>query len=179
MILETKRLLLRPFYESDAEDVYAYARDPRVGPVAGWPAHKIVEDSRQAIRTVFAGPRVFAMTKKDTGKVIGSIGLVDRHFGDPPLPDNELGYALGADYWGQGLTTEAARTVIAYCFTQLGLQTLWCGYYEGNDHSRRVMEKCGFTYRFSRWEDVELMHERRKSHYYALTRSQWEAGRPE
>ena len=61
MILETKRLLLRPFYESDAEDVYAYARDPRVGPVAGWPAHKSVEDSRQAIRTVFAGPRVFAI----------------------------------------------------------------------------------------------------------------------
>ena len=104
---------------------------------------------------------------------------MDRHFGDPPLPDNELGYALGADYWSQGLTTEAARAVIACCFTQLGLQTLWCGYYEGNERSHRVMEKCGFTYRFSRWEDVELMHERRKSHYYALTKSQWEAGRPE
>ena len=100
------------------------------------------------------------------------------------MPDEDQRYvgtvSIGdIRHWGQGLTTEAARTVIAYCFTQLGLQTLWCGYYEGNDRSRRVMEKCGFTYRFSRWEDVELMHERRKSHYYALTKSQWEAGRPE
>lgn len=45
MILETQRLRLRPFRDDDAEDVYAYARDPRVGPIAGWPPHNSVEES--------------------------------------------------------------------------------------------------------------------------------------
>ena len=177
MILETKRLLLRPFCESDAEDVYDYARDPQVGPVAGWPPHKSVEESRQTIQTVFHSPHVFAMVDKSSGRVIGSVGLVNRHYGDPPLPDDEMGYALGAAYWGRGLATEAALTVMEYCFTEHGLQTLWCGHYDGNERSRRVIEKCGFRYRFSCWENVELMNERRKSHFYALTKREWEAHR--
>ena len=133
MILETERLLLRPFYESDAEDVFAYAQDPRVGPVAGWPAHKSVEESRQVIRTVFAGPRRFCHDKEGHGK-----GHRLRRPGGPALwgpgPCRTTSSAMpwGADYWGQGLTTEAARTAAAPTgFTQLGLQTLWCGYYDG------------------------------------------------
>lgn len=48
--LETKRLILRPFQESDAADLYEYAKDPRVGPIAGWPVHTSVENSREIIR---------------------------------------------------------------------------------------------------------------------------------
>ena len=55
MILETERLILRPFRESDAEDLYQYARDPLVGPIAGWPPHESVEESKEIIRTVFTG----------------------------------------------------------------------------------------------------------------------------
>ena len=54
MILETPRLLLRPWEETDAETLFEYAKDPRVGPVAGWPAHKTVQDSLDTIRTVFS-----------------------------------------------------------------------------------------------------------------------------
>ena len=61
MMLETPRLTLRPFLDRDAEDVYAYARDPRVGPAAGWPPHNSVENSLEIIRTVFAAPNVFAV----------------------------------------------------------------------------------------------------------------------
>ena len=53
-VLETPRLLLRPFRDEDAEDVYHYARDPRVGPIAGWPPHKSLEESREVIRSVFS-----------------------------------------------------------------------------------------------------------------------------
>ena len=60
-VIETPRLLLRPFQDADAADVYRYAQDPAVGPVAGWPPHQSVEESREIIRTVFSAPDVFAM----------------------------------------------------------------------------------------------------------------------
>ncbi len=55
MQLETKRTILRPFTEADAPDLFAYAKDPRVGPIAGWKPHESVEESREIIRTVFLG----------------------------------------------------------------------------------------------------------------------------
>ena len=72
MHLETERLLLRPFTAADAEDLYEYAKDPRVGPAAGWPPHKSVEASREIITTVFAAPNTFAVVDKPSGTVIAS-----------------------------------------------------------------------------------------------------------
>ena len=61
MILETNRLILRPWCESDAEDLYTYASDPEVGPLAGWPPHTSVENSREIIRTVLSKPETYAV----------------------------------------------------------------------------------------------------------------------
>ncbi len=176
MMLETPRLTLRPFLDRDAEDVYAYARDPRVGPAAGWPPHNSVENSLEIIRTVFAAPNVFAVVDKRSGRVIGSAGFVGRHRTELPGPDEELGYALSPAFWGRGLMTEAARELIRFGFEDLGLGTIWCNHYDGNERSRRVMEKCGFQYRFSREEWVELMGQRRLTHFHALCREDWKAG---
>ena len=65
-ILTTPRLLLRPFEEGDAAELYDYARDPRVGPIAGWPPHTSVENSREIIRTVFSAHNVFAVADRET-----------------------------------------------------------------------------------------------------------------
>ena len=54
MILETERLILRPWREEDADDLYIYASDPDIGPPAGWPPHTSVESSREIIRTVLS-----------------------------------------------------------------------------------------------------------------------------
>ena len=75
-MLKTERTLLRPFTEGDAEDLYAYAKDPRVGPIAGWKPHGSVEESREIIRTVFTSPDTFAVVDRETGRVIGSAGFV-------------------------------------------------------------------------------------------------------
>ncbi len=174
--LETKRLVLRPFLDTDAEDVYAYAQDPRVGPAAGWPPHTSLENSLEIVRTVFAAPNVFAVVDKESGKVIGSAGFVGRHRTELPGPDEELGYALSPAFWGRGLMTEAARELLRFGFKDLNLSTVWCNHYDGNARSKRVIEKCGFQYRFSREERVELMNECRLTHFYALDRSGWEAG---
>ena len=71
MVFETKRLILRPWEESDAEDLFEYAKDPRVGPIAGWPAHTSVENSREIIRTVLSADETYAVVLKETGKPIG------------------------------------------------------------------------------------------------------------
>ena len=173
--LETPRLILRPFRQEDAGDVYEYARDPRVGPIAGWMPHASIEESREIIRTVFSRPDVFAMELRQTGKVIGSVGFVGNHPAgeDPMVPDDEVGYALAPACWGRGLMPEAVKAVLEYGFTQLDFQRIWCGHYAGNWRSKRVMEKCGFRYQFSRTEFVKLVGETRQSYFYLLTKEGW------
>ncbi len=175
IVLETPRLWLRPFRDSDAAEVYAYARDPRVGPIAGWQPHKSQEESREIIHTVFSAPGVFAMELKETGAVIGSVGFVGNHPAGvfPDCPDDEVGYALSPVYWGMGLMPEAVNAVLEYGFIQIGMKRIWCGHYAGNWRSRRVMEKCGFHYQFSKTEFVQLMEETRQSYFYVLTEETW------
>ena len=104
MILETKRLILRPWSEDDAEECYKYAKDPRVGPAAGWPAHKSVEETREIIMTVLAVPETYAVVLRETGLPVGSVGL---HFKSDLArgeDECELGYWIGEPYWGAALS---------------------------------------------------------------------------
>lgn len=70
-ILETERLILRPWTEDDAEELYKYASDPDVGPAAGWPPHTSVENNRDIISTVLSASKTYAVCLKDSGKPIG------------------------------------------------------------------------------------------------------------
>ncbi len=175
MILETQRLILRPFALEDAADLYEYAKDPRVGPIAGWPPHTSVENSREIIRTVFSAPNTFAVVERATGKVVGSAGFVDIHREGVPKPDDEIGYALNPAYWGRGYIPEAVRELTRHGFQELGLNTIWCSHYLGNEKSRRVIEKCGFHPMGSGMEPVPQMGETRTVLFYALTRQAWAA----
>ena len=75
MELQTERLILRPWQESDAESCYEYAKDPQVGPEAGWPMHTSVENSREIIREVLSADGTYAVVLKSTGKPVGCAGL--------------------------------------------------------------------------------------------------------
>ena len=86
MILETERLILRPWAEDDAEECYKYAKNPQVGPAAGWPVHTSSENSRQVIRDVLMVPETYAIVLKKTGFPVGSIGL---HHNDLADKDDE------------------------------------------------------------------------------------------
>ena len=64
MTLETERLVLRPWKEDDAESLYKYAKNPEVGPIAGWPVHTSVENSREIIKSVLAADETYAVLFK-------------------------------------------------------------------------------------------------------------------
>ena len=176
MTLETKRLILRPWLESDAEALYACAKDPDVGPSAGWPPHQSVEESRFVIRNVFNRQEAYAICLKQDGKPIGAIELKLNGHTDMTERDDEceLGYWLGKSYWGRGIMPEAAREMLRHAFEDLGMTKVWCGYYEGNSKSKRVQEKIGFRFQWKTENiDVPLMHEKRNGYVSALTREEW------
>lgn len=175
MQLETARLILRPWREDDAEILYKYASDPQVGPAAGWPAHKSVEESRSVIINVLSAPETYALVLKETGLPVGSIGIKRDSLVKDPTTEAELGYWIGRDYWGQGLVPEAAELCLRRCFETLGCEKVWCGYYEGNEKSRRVQEKCGFRY-YGRNENTlcPLLGEVRTEIVNLITRGDWE-----
>lgn len=177
MILETERLILRPWEESDAESLYEYAKDDRVGPAAGWPVHTSVENSRLVIKAVLSDPETYAICLKEDNKAIGSIGLMIRGQSNLDLSENEgeIGYWIGVPFWGQGLVPEAVRELIRHAFEDLGMQILWCGYFDGNDKSKRVQEKCGFVYHHTNkdvnWKAMDVVL---TEHVTRLTKQEWQ-----
>lgn len=175
--LETERLVLRPWCEDDAEELYRYAKDPRIGPIAGWAPHASVEHSRDIIRNVFSAPETYAVVLKETGLPVGSVGLLFDGAGNMPLGEHEaeVGYWIGYPYWGQGLIPEAIRELERHAFEDLGLQALWCAYYDGNDNSRRVQEKCGFEPHHTIDEvPCEFLGDVRPEHFTYLPKERWE-----
>ena len=175
MVLETKRLLLRPWQEQDAQSLYEYAKDPQVGPAAGWPPHTDVENSRQIIRHVLCAPETYAVCWK-TGEAIGSVGLKLKGNTDMTDRDDacELGYWIGRPFWGQGLIPEACEVLLRHGFEELGMNAIWCGYYDGNQKSRRVQDKLGFVYHHTAQAvEVPLLNEIRTGHTMLLTKQRW------
>ena len=176
VILETERLLLRPWRESDAPELYRYAKDPVVGPAAGWPPHTDVENSREIIRTVLSAPETYAVVLKETGLPVGSVGIMRRPHGSARMKrrEAEIGYWIGVPYWGRGLIPEAVHALLCRCFGELGCTGVWCGYFEGNERSRRVQEKCGFVYHHTEaGRPCRQLCEVRTEHFAYLSRKRW------
>ena len=180
MHMETERLILRPWREDDAENLFAFAKNPAVGPIAGWPPHTSVENSREIIRNILAVNETYAVCLKTDNKAIGSIGLMIGRQSNLDLPETEgeIGYWIGVPFWGMGLIPEATKELIRHAFVDLNLETLWCGYFEGNAKSKRVQEKCGFVYHHTN-KDIywKMMDDIRTEHITRLTRKEWEQKR--
>ncbi len=175
-LFETKRLVLRKWRLEDANEMYKYAKDPEVGPICGWPTHTSVEQSKKIIKHFIEDcPYCYAIILKETSEPIGCIELMcapnNMSFKEQEM---ELGYWLGKPHWGNGYVPEAAAALISYAFEDLGCETIWCGYFDGNNKSKRVQEKLGFVY--SNTNDhyaVKLLNEVRTLHTSKLTKEHW------
>lgn len=176
MEIKTERLILRPWKESDAHSLYEYAKDERVGPIAGWPVHTSVEDSREIIKNVLSAKETYAVCLKEDNIAIGSIGLI------PPAQSHtecaetemEIGYWIGVPFWGNGYIPEAVKALQKRAFEDLNCTALWCGHYEGNKKSKRCQEKCGFIYHHTEEnKPCVLMGDIRTEHFTRITKEQW------
>ena len=149
MVIETERLILRPFKQSDLHDFNEYASVPGVGEMAGWMHHETIEKTQEILDMFIKEDKTFAIVFKKNNKVIGSLG-VEKYGLEDKLTEfknyygREIGYVLSRDYWGNGIMPEAVGAVINYLFNDLNLDFLTCGYYDFNNQSKRVQEKCGF-----------------------------------
>ena len=178
MGLQTERLLLRPWRESDAPALFKYAQNPNVGPIAGWPPHQSEDESREIIRSVLSDSGTFAVVLKETNEAIGSIGIMTLrsaiHTASIAEGECEIGFWIGEPFWGQGLMPEAVHELLRYAFEELAMRAVWCGYYEGNVKSQRTQEKCGFKYSHTEEQKpVPLLGEVRTEHFTKLTLEEW------
>lgn len=174
MELKTERLILRSWKESDAKDLFRYAKDPDVGPIAGWNAHKDAQESLNVIKNVLNGNEAYAICLKEDNKAIGAIEIMtkNRFFSNPD--ECELGYWIGKPFWGRGLVPEAAKEMLRRAFEDLKMNKVWCGYYDGNEKSKRVQEKLGFKYQFTREKvDVPLLNEKRREYINCITKEEY------
>ena len=152
MIIHTQRLCLRPWSDADAPALFELARDPRIGMLCGWKPFELIDDAREALSTVLVANDSYAVSLGSTGEIVGSIAMhIDTDSPEATVAD--IGYWIGVPYWGNGYASEAGRAIIERA-KELGVETIILKYFDGNDASRRVSEKLGFTWR-SREEGVE------------------------
>ncbi|TDL32677.1 N-acetyltransferase [Jeotgalibacillus sp. S-D1] len=175
--IKTDRLLLREWKVTDSSDLYEYAKSELVGPNAGWKPHKNQDESKEIIQMFIDGRDTYAIELIAENKVIGGIGLHSRKPDESKnhLKQKEIGYVLNPAYWGKGYVPEAVRGVLSHGFTEMDLDVIWCGHYDFNHNSKRVNEKCGFTYQFDKKVILDRLDGREvKSMYYSFSKSDFQ-----
>lgn len=176
MELVTARLVLREFVAADWEAVLAYHQNPlylRYYADTGRTPHQARAFVRMFLEQQAADPRIkfqLAVTLKETGALIGNCGVRLKQAGEIC---GDIGYELNPDYWGRGLATEAARAIVHFGFTELGLHRIWSWCVADNVGSARVLEKVGFKLE-GRMRDHEYFKGRFwDTLIYGMLRSEW------
>ena len=148
--LQTDRLILRRFVESDAKAMFQnWASSAENLAYVTWDPHLNLEVTRNSIRNwvaSYAHPNYYKWAiclKENPEQVIGDISIVAMDENDSSC---EIGYILGKNYWGRGMMTEALKGALDFCFTQAGMQKVRARYASLNPASGRVMEKAGMSY---------------------------------
>lgn len=124
---------------------------------------------------MFSAPETYAVVLKETGEPVGSCGIMfsDGFHSDDMKKEAEIGYWIRKPFWGQGLIPEAVNALLSRCFNQLALDAVWCGYYDGNDKSKQVCEKCGSHYHHTNKDVVSPLGDVRTEHFYIMTKEDY------
>lgn len=172
--MQTSRLQLRRFQQSDLHDLFSYASVEGVGEKAGWPHHKSLAESQAILDRFVASDEVWAIVHREDHKVIGSIGLHHRpDESSHQEGDLVLGYVLARAYWGHGYMTEAARCLIEEAFLQWNIPRIRVAHFKENIASQRVIEKLGFTYEKDGTYHATLLNKVFDERKYILTREDY------
>lgn len=141
--LTTDRFILRKLSLDDTDDMYEYAKNIEVTKFLTWSPHvnkAFTLEYLTYLQTRYKAGEFFdwAIVYKDTGKMIGTCGFTRI---DCKNDLAEIGYVINPEYHGKGIATEVVGKAIEFGFENLALNRIECRFIEGNDASRRVMEK--------------------------------------
>lgn len=178
-VIETPRMLLRPLTMQDADDIFAYSKNPAISRYVLWDSPKTIEETRCFLRSVLANyaagiPEDWAIVLKETGRCIGTCGFFDWYIKHAKA---EIHYALSLEYSGRGLMTEAVGAMLGFGFGVMKLNRVAAACFPENLASEQVMKKSGMqfegimragVYAKGRFHDVKI---------YAVLRSD-RGGRP-
>ena len=174
--ITTTRLVLRPLSITDVNDIYEYAVDDEIGPSAGWTPHKTIEETTRIVEFMLTEGDVYAITLRDTGKLIGTLGL---HKKDILSDSKELGYVLNKTYWHQGFMTEACKAVLIYTFEIEKTDRIVVKHFKYNEKSKNVINRLGFKFLKEDIKKIKIygIELTRETLEYEMTRTEYERKR--
>lgn len=175
-IIETERLLLRPFQLNDAEPMFQnWESDSKVTEFLRWKTASDISEAEKVIDEWVQGYKnrdfyQWAIVLKDIKEPIGSISVVGKN---EKLGIVHIGYCIGSKWWNQGLTTEAFQAIIPFFFKEVGVNRIESQHDPNNPNSGRVMKKCGLRYegtlRQADWSNKGIVD----ACMYSLLKSEW------
>lgn len=172
-ILETGRLQLLPYSESDIPELLPLIGTREVAATTLRIPHPYTEeDARRFVASMLSDDEVrLGIRLRADGRLVGGVGLRL----NLQQKNAELGYWIGAPYWGQGYATEAAQEMLRHGFQQIGLHRIFASHFKGNSASARILKKLGMRYEGCQREHVCKWDQFIDSELYGILRSEWEA----
>ncbi|MFD0048413.1 GNAT family N-acetyltransferase [Actinomycetes bacterium NPDC127524] len=156
-IIDTNRLRLRLFNETDAQEVAKLCNNYNLYKNTLYlPYPYSIEDALSWIKNHldnFNDDKYFefAITDKTTEELYGAIALSNHQ----KFNNGELAYWIGEEYWGNGYATEAAKAILEFAFIEKGYNKVFARYFHSNPASGRVIEKIGMKKEGSLREHVK------------------------
>ncbi len=171
-ILESERLLLRPFSIDDIEDVFEYAKDDQVTEFLTWESHNSISETEKIVKELYMNqPGIYAIELKSDQKCIGCIDLRV----DIQNDKGSFGYVMNRSYWNRGYMSEALRLILTLAFSELELNRIESTYYAGNKASGRVMEKCGMKYEGTGLQELRVFGIYHDVVHYAILKEDYDS----
>lgn len=174
---ETKRLILRRIEEKDCEDMFEYSADSDVTRYLTWPPHTNSNETRDYIISMlkkYESGKFFdwGLVYKENGRFIGTCGFTSININQNIC---EVGYVLAKKYWGIGLMPEALECIMDFAFGYFGFDKIEARFLEGNENSKKVMQKMGMVCEKIDRNAMHIKGEYRTIHTYAITKADFES----
>jgi ribosomal-protein-alanine N-acetyltransferase len=172
-VIRTKRLVLRALTHEDADDMFAYARDPEVSRYLSWSAHRTVADSHAFIAWAVSryrqgAPAPWAVALD--GTVIGTATFLDVH---ETHRFTSIGYVIGRSHWGNGYAPEITRALLEEAFERRGFNRVEAQVRSDNIRSAHVLKKAGLRFEADLRQRFFINNRFYDSKMYCLLAEQW------
>ena len=169
--LKTKRTKVRNIEKSDLMDFYDYSHQAGLGEKAGWRHHENLEEAKRALDLMVNGGRVLAVEYLEDNKMVGHISINNDSENNRD-DTKELGFVLNGNYHNKGIMSEAVSATIDYLFTT-DINYIYACCFQDNIASRKLIEKCGFSFEKEGTYYSYILQESLPSYEYVYTKDQW------